>query len=146
MDQGAGRVRAWVPPPLTSARSFAPPSLLTTTSPFASSRTTAGVGPGWPDQHPALLAVLLPQHGRHHLRGGQRGRGAACHRQAGAVCNAGRRGTPGLHSPRLCQQAGPERRTQRQPGKRRQSRIWLWGDFSRPAFIFLSPLSRISRQ
>jgi hypothetical protein len=28
-----------------------------------------GVGPGWTDVHPTVLAVLLPQHAGHHLRG-----------------------------------------------------------------------------
>ena len=47
------------------------------------------VGSRRPDEHPAVLAVLLHQHGRHHLRGGQRGPGQGGDQQAGARLHVG---------------------------------------------------------
>ena len=38
-------------------------------------RALAGVGPRRADEHPAVLAVLLPEHQRRHLRRRQRGPG-----------------------------------------------------------------------
>lgn len=72
-----------------------------------------GVGLGRPDQHPALLAVLLPQYGRYHLRGRLGRRRPPQHRQAGAARHAGGGGAQGLHPARIRQQAGPARRAQR---------------------------------
>ena len=54
------------------------------------------------DQHSTVLAVLLHQHGRHHLRGGQRRQGQSWHQQAGARLHVGGGGTEGRRPGRPC--------------------------------------------
>ncbi|KAJ8526158.1 hypothetical protein ON010_g15021 [Phytophthora cinnamomi] len=84
-----------------------------------------GLGPGRPDEHPALLAVLLPQHGRHHLRRGLGRRRPSQHRQAGAARHARGGRAEGLDPARVCQQAGPEGGAERCSGAAREGLLGI---------------------
>ena len=66
----------------------------------------AGVGPGRADEHPAVLAVLLPQHAGHHLRGRQQRHRAHRHLRRGVPRHPGRGGAQGRAHPRVRQQTG----------------------------------------
>lgn len=79
------------------------------------------VGPGWADEHPPLLALLLPQHRRHHLCGGLCRCRPPGDCQAGIECDAGGRRVAGLHFVGLCQQAGSKGGPQCQSGKKEAS-------------------------
>lgn len=65
-----------------------------------------GLGPRGPNLHPALLALLLCQHGRDFIRRRFRGPGSHSNEQSGVGCHAGGGGAKIRHSGRPGEQAG----------------------------------------
>ena len=73
----------------------------------------------WANINSTVLAVLLPEHGRHHICGRFGRHGTHAHRPRRVGGNARRGRAAGVHPPRLCQQAGSEGGAQRPAGQRR---------------------------